>query len=757
MKEYRYIGKSMSNDGAYGKVTGNTKYCTDLDAYGMLHMKCKAGEVTHGMVRSIDVEEASKLPGVRKIYTYENTPDTHFDRGRVSAYETFVPSQEKLFDRHIRFYGERVAAVVADTVEIAEKACRLIKVEYEELPAAISVEDALKEDAPRIHEEGNVRQAPAAGYGNYEEAVGECRFQTEAHIGRMTHLSMETQCARARYDRSNGKITIWGGFQTVFGVRSTVADFLEMPYSKVRVVKTTMGGSFGCKQEMVIEPLVAYAAKDLKADVKLVYTREEQIVNTMLKHSLDAKVESKVTKDGEVQGIKVDITLDSGAYQTISPSYTKTIGGKLGKVYRMNNIEFSGRCVCTNTPVNGSFRSWGSCEATMSVESHWNYVAKQLGIDPVEFRLKNVLAPQAREVMHGASVANVRFKDCLLQGRERFGWEERKEECSRKNQEQKRYRYGVGMALCSHTSSFYPYQTDVASAYARIQDDGSVIVHVPIHDHGCGTVMAMKKIVAEILEMDLEKVELNEADTENMPYDYGCYASRTVYTLGRAVKTCAEELLIKAKEVAGLKLGCTTSIVRYEVGEFYAEINPDTKITMKDVWEYAIHVLGRDLYNATTTNVTANPGTGAAHFTQVKVDTYTGQVEVEHCLSVHDIGKAINPDMCRGQVGSGIQQGIGMAICEEIKIDPRTGRTLITNFKNYEVANAFEMPDYDTLFIEEEELTGPFGAKGIGEVVIAPIAPALTAAVNDALGTNLMKLPLTPPVILDAIEKEEKR
>lgn len=754
-KNYRYVGTSLSNDGAYGKVTGAAVYCSDMDSVGMLHLKCKPGEITHGMIRSIDTEEAWKVPGVRGIYTCENTPDTYFDRGRVSAVEASgSPNQERLFDRRVRFYGERVAAVAAETVEAAEKACRLIKVEYEEMPAVITPEAALAEGAPKLHEAGNVYETEA-GYGDYDKAEGECTFCTLAHIGRMTHLSMETQTARACYDKASSKLTIWTGTQTVFGVRSTVADFLEMPYSKVRVVKPVMGGSFGCKQEMVIEPLAAYVAKDLKADVKLVFTREEQIINTMLKHSLDEHVESKVDKDGTIRGISVDILLDSGAYQTISQSYVRTIGGKLGKVYKMQNIKYRGRSVCTNTPVNGSFRSWGSAEATMAVESHWNYVAKQLGMDPIDFRLKNHLQPYDREVMHGANIGDAHFEECLKKGRERFEWDERKAWCKKKNAEDIRYRYGVGMALCSHTSSFYPYQTEVASAAARIQDDGSLVVHVPIHDHGCGTVMAMKKIAAEILEIDLEKVELNEADTENMPYDYGCYASRTVYTLGRAVKTCCEELLDKAISVAAVRLDCADNTIIYEDGEFYSEPNPEERITLKEVWEYSVHHMGKDLYNICTTNAWENPGTAGAHFAQVRVDTFTGKVEVEHCLSVHDVGKAINPDMCRGQIGSGIQQGMGMALCEEIKIDPKSGRALITNFKNYEVANACDMPDYDTLLIEEAEESGPFGAKGIGEIVVAPIAPALAAAVNDALGTNLMKLPLTPPVILEAIREGE--
>lgn len=754
MSEYSAIGKRSPNDKSLGKVTGSLKYCGDYQEIGMLHMKLKAGTIAHGIIQKIDTSEAWKIPGVRAVYTCENTPDTLYDRGRVETWEQ-VSYQERLFDRHIRYYGERVAAVVADTAEAAEKACEQIQVEYEKLPAAISVEDAMKPDAVQIHLEGNVCTVPEFDYGDYEQADYDYHFISSGHIGRMSHLTMETQACRAKYDSSEDKLTIWSGCQTVFGVRSTVAQFLDMSFSKVRVIKAPMGGSFGVRQETLLEPLTAYAAKDLRADVKLVYTREEQMVNSMMKHSLDGKVESKISSDGRILGVSLSCCLDAGAYLTVSPSYTSTIGEKIGKVYKMPNIHFDGRAVCTNTPINGSFRSWGSCEEAYLLETHWNMVAKKLGMDPVEFRLKNVLKPYEMEVVHRIPVGNTHFRECLIKGREEFHWEERKENCRKKNEEQDRYRYGIGMALASHTSSFYPYRVDIASASIRLQEDGSVILHTAIHDHGCGTVLAMKKIAGEVLELDVEKIQLAEADTENNLYDYGCYASRTVYSIGSAVKTCCEKLLELCRQMAAAALGCSPSFLRYQKEKFYMEINPEKSISLRELSRYAIQTMGKDLFCSHTSNANENPGVAAAHFTEVCVDTYTGMVKIVDCVSVHDIGKAINPDLCVGQVGSGIQQGIGMALREEIKIHPETGETLITNLKNYENLNAWDMPEYKAVFIEEPEASGPFGAKSIGEVVLVPVAPAVVAAVNQALGTELYALPLTPSVILEALEDQD--
>lgn len=753
-KTLRYVGKSLSNDNVYGKVTGAAQYCGDLVVPGQLHMKIKPGEIAHGRVVSVDDTEAWKVPGVKAVYHHFNTPDTLYDRGRVAAYEGGA-FQERLFDSHIRYMGERVAAVVADTADHAEEACRKIKVEYETYPAAITMEQALAEDAPQIHETGNVSELAVQSYGDYASAEAELVHKSHTSWGRITHLSMETHTTRARYDKGDNKLTVWTGCQTAFGIRSTLGDLLDMPYSKVRVIKTTMGGSFGCKQETITEPLAAYAAKDLAADVMLTYTREEQINNSMLKHNARVEIESKVHPDGTIEGMKMNMLMEAGAYLTISPSYARTCGGKMGKVYRIPNLYYDGKVVCTNTAVNGSFRSWGSTECVLAYENHWNQVAEDMGMDPIEFRLKNVHKPYELEPMHMCTVGDTHFEECLIRGREAFRWEERKKACAEKNAEGGRYRYGIGMALASHTSSFYPYGADMGNAVARIQDDGSLLVHVGIHDHGCGTVMAMKKIAAEVMEIDLDRVELKEVDTDVSMYDYGCYASRTVYVLGQAVKKCCEDLIEQARHMAAIKLQCNYSSLKYADGVFTKEDEPDKRLTLQDVAHFALGVMAEDLYMKATIHSTENPGVSAAHFTEVKVDTYNGMVEVVDCMSIHDVGKAVNPDMCTGQVGSGIQQGMGIALCEEIKVDPRTGKTLVTNFKNYEVANAVDVPEYEALFIEEGDENGPFGAKSIGEVVVVPVPPALVAAVNNALGTRLTNLPLTPSVILEALEKKE--
>ncbi len=759
MKEFRYIGKPMSNDKVYGKVTGHTVYTSDMQSVDMLHLKYKMSEIGHGMITKIDTSRAW-LPGVRAIYTWENTPDTYFDRGRVSNAELAGSmNQERLFDREVRFYGERVAAVVAETAEIAQEACQKIQVEYQPLPLIMTLEESMAEDAPLLHHNGNIYPAPNKPFhescGNYESVQSDLTVRSETHMGRMTHLSMETQSVRAKYDLGTERLTVWSGCQTSYGIRSTVADYLGLPYSRVRVIKPPMGGSFGVKQEMVLEPLVAYAAYDLKADVICHFTREEQTTGTLLRHNFDAYTETKVTKDGIIKGIKIRMNLEAGAYQTISPSYLRTAGGKLGKTYQCSNIDFSGYSYCTTTPCNGSFRSWGASEEAVMLEPNVNLIAEKLGIDPVELRLRNIHEAYEMDPMHKANIGNAHFREVLEQGRDRFQWEKRKQDCEKKNAENGRYRYGVGVALCSHKTSFYPDLSEIATCTIMLQDDGSFLVNLPVHDHGCGATIAMRKFAAEVLDVDIRLIEVNEADTQYMPYDYGCYGSRTIYVFGRAVIQCAQEILRQGKEIAASKLGVFSTSIHYADSVFWSEQNPEKKCTWKEVWEHAIFDLQKDIYYTCSSNAAENPGTPAAFFAEVAVDTLLGRVDILHCLSVHDIGKAINPDLVHGEIGSGIQQGIGWALREEIKIDPKTGKTLIPNLQHYEVVNAYDMPDYDLLLIEDPEPTGPFGAKGVGEVATAPIAPALGAAVNHALGTHITHYPITPPIILEAIAKKK--
>ena len=668
---YYYVGKSTPIHDSLGKVTGRLKYCADMKSDDMLYMQILFSPIAHGIVNSIDTSKAEKLPGVVKVLTYANTPKKLFNRGRVILNDK-MPDQEQLFTDHVRFIGDRIAAVIAENQEIAKKACSLIEFHIHPMNPLLNVFDSLKEEAVKIHDEGNSFNFDKTGFGDYESAEGDV-IVSDTSIQRVSHIAMETHCAVAHYSVEEDKLTVWSPSQSVFGIRSIVSNLLDMPLSKVRVVKMKMGGSFGSKQEWIVEPLAAYAAKVCNATIKLVYNRAETIKSTMLKHPVFAHTESKFLKDGTLTGIDMHCILDSGAYQTVSPGYAKAIYYKLARVYDIKNLNYQAQTVCTNLPVSGSYRGWSSPESILIIENHFNKAARELGIDPVELRLKNILEPYAINKIENYNMGNTRLKDCLLKGREAFGWEEKKRRLAQQDSNA-RFKRGIGIALGSHYCGFYPRRADMGALTMKMHEDGSLSVNICLHDHGCGTVTVFKSIIAEVLSLSPDKITINEGDTDYNPYDFGCYSSRTVYVLGKAAELCAEKLLIKIKETAAKMLDTPVSNVSNDKDRLYIINEPENCLTYSDIVLYSLKQLEKDIYVDYEYQAVSNPGVGAAHFAEVEVDTYTGLIKVLDYLAVHDIGKALNPALCIGQIGGAVQQGMGIAFSEIVRIDAKTGK-----------------------------------------------------------------------------------
>ena len=749
---YRFIGKDLPTDQPAAKAAGSLPFCRDIRLPGMLYLKLILSPVAHGYVRSVDVSDAMAVPGVVRILTYEDAPDRLYSRGKGRITKN-APEQERIFNRHVRFVGDRIGAVLAETPSAALQAAFLVRMEIDSYPAFLTPRKAMEASGGiPIHETDSVIRLPAMGFGSYESAEGE-EFVQKTSVERVSHIAMEPHCAVADYRPGTGEMTIYTPTQSVFGVRSAVCTLLDLPMSRVRVLKTPMGGSFGSKQEMILEPVAALASLLTGRPVQFCMTRREVMLCTVCRHPVESEIRAKFTGDGRLTGVRLLATLDAGAYQTVTPDYAASISKNLAWVYDYGHLEYLPVSVCTNTPVSGGYRGWGGPEAVFIMETMMNGAARAFGMDPVDLRLKNILPPHAVSRIGNFDLGSLPLKKALELGRIEFGWDARRQRTAAQDRSA-RCLHGVGMALSVHTSGYYPRKFDWAAVILKIEEDGSVSLNCGIHDHGCGQAAAMKKIAAEVLETDPGTVSVPEGDTAFNALDNGCYSSRTVYVVGKAVEEAAREMKARVLSHAARMFGVPESELIYAEGTVYVIGRPSESLTLSQIACDCADCGPGALLVSHTHVPKSNPGPVAAHFAEVSVDTHTGLVDVLDYLAVHDVGTAINPEICRGQVGSAVQQGIGAVFCEGLEISRSTGRARNADLQRYHVARAADMPRLTVRLMEDPDENGPFGAKSIGESAYLPAAPALLAAVNDALGSDLTSLPVTPAVILRTVRKE---
>lgn len=746
-KTYKYIGRSYPIHDSMLKVTGRQEYTGDLDKPGTLHAKLLFSEIGHGVVKKIDTTKAESLSGVIKVYTCMNTPEKTF-----SSYMFFVNQDtikdERIFNKHVRFVGDRIAAVVAVNKSIAEEAAKLIEVEYEKYPVMVDIESSMEEKEYAIHSEGNIISEKELNVGNADSVFQESFevFKDDFKTQKIHHAAIENHVSIAKYD-SLGEMTIWSGCQSVFAIRNTVGEFLNLPYSKVRVKKTNMGGSFGGKQHVILELLVAYFAKDLEATVKLQFNREESIISTITRTATEFSIETGITNEGRITGCKIESLVDAGAYVANSVDLSVSMGKKAFRVYNIPNLNYKSKSVYTNTPISGGCRGWGCPQLTTAMETHFDKIAKKIDIDPAEFRLKNLVKPYDMELLSKITLGNARIRDCLEQGLKDFDWYKRKGTIDNS----RRYKKGIGLACGGHVNGFYGKIQDFCSMILIMNEDGTLVLNTGVHDMGCGTITSLTQIVAEVLEIDMSLVKVLEADTERSPYDLGTFSSRVTYVSGKCAHNAANKIKKLIVEQAGMILGKSPSYIELGDGFAWPAGEPENKISYKDIAaisqvKYEVDIMAKETYS----NV-SNPGAYAAHFAEVEVDTETGLIAVTDYLAVHDVGKAINRSMIEGQVQGGVHMGLGYALYEEIKINSE-GRSLNSSFKNYTLANVWEMPDVKVRILEFGGDDGPFEAKSVGEIAVVPVAAAIVNAVNDALDSSFSEIPLTPEKIIMSLQ-----
>jgi len=745
-----YVGKTYPVHDAWQKVTGELVYGSDIELHGMLYAKLLLSPIPHGMVTNIDSRAAEALPGVVKVFSHLNTPADAYCRARLTPEQELCPRDETLFSEHVRFVGDRVAAVVATSQAIAEAAIALIDVEYTELPALLTTGEAQRCDDPPIHPGGNV-------FFEYEEECGRgvepspdaVVLSSTTSTPRIHHAALEPHVCVAQ-PHSTGGLTIWSISQGVYGARTVVADLLGLEYHHVRVIKAPMGGSFGGKTEFILEPVTAYMAQKTRRPVKLLLDREECMRATMVRPATVSTIRTTCSPEGQLENMEVASVLDAGAYASSTSDYAVHMCKKITKLYRLPHYHHRSQAVYTNTPVAGAMRGWGAPEIVSALEIHMDRLANELGLDPVDLRLMNLMHPFEVDPVTEMSLGDARVRECLERGAAAFDWSARRG----RDPGHGRYRRGVGVACGAHKNGMFGKFAEASNMTLKMNEDGTFELGASLHEVGCGIVTVMKVIVAEVLGVSPDLVAAGEADTSSTPFDYGTFGSRVTYVVGACAKAVAEKLKEEIVTAAADLLHEPRERLTVEGGEVHVQDDGQRGVAFRDIARLS-HMRHSPAITASLTYyATSNPASYSVQFAEVEVDCATGSTAVTDFLAVGDVGQAINRGMVHAQFQGAVQMGIGYALYEHMDVD-EGGRSGVDGFKNYHIVNAPDMPDIKVLLVEHSGDDGPFGAKSVGEIATVPTAAAVINAVNHALGTALSDLPATPEKILAALNPGE--
>lgn len=758
MSELNIVGKREPMLDAWEKATGKAKYTDDLSMPGMLYGKILRSPLPHAKILKVDLTEALKVPGVKDAISGRDIPKRKY--GIVpKAKDEYALAIEK-----VRYIGDEVAAVVATSLEAAEEAISKIKVEYEELPAVFDPLEAMKPGAPAIHEEvpNNVSATIRKEFGNVEKAfeksdfIFEDNFQTQP----VNHCPMEPQAALAVVDHY-GKITLWSSTQIPFFLRRNLATTLDIPESKVRIIKPKVGGGFGQKIDLYAKDFCAalFAMRTGKP-VKFVYDREEVFTCTRQRHPMYIYLKTGMKKDGIILAQQFRVVADGGAYNSTAPLMITLACFFIMLPYRIENLLFEGYHVYTNKPVGGAMRGHGIPQVRFAVETQLDIIAEKIGIDPLELRLKNAFLagePHPAKLL----VQSCGFSETLKKAAEAIGWREKRGKLP--------FGRGVGLAGASFPSGVSNMSHISSGAIVKIERDGSVTLLTGAADIGQGAETVISQIVAEELGVRIEDIRITAADTEITPLDPGTFGSGVTLRAGNAALMAAKAAKEKLLEAIAEKMEVSPGELEMKNRRIFLRENPDRGFSFEEaikIYQYSdrpMPIIGRGSYfppakePTTLLREDGNFSPAYSFMTQaaeVEVDPKTGRVKVLKMVTAHDCGKAINPMLVEGQLEGSVVGGMGQALYENVIME--RGQVLNPSFLDYGIPTTMEIPSIESIEVETNDPEGPFGAKESGEGTQLSPAPAIVNAIYDAIGVRFTSLPVTPDRVLEALEKSQK-
>lgn len=758
---YKVIGSSVSRLDGVAKVTGKAKYADDYFEREMLIGKVLRSPYAHAKIRSIDVSKAKNLDGVEAVITYQDLPKIKF--ATAGHPWTFDEAHRDVEDRliitdKVRFCGEPVAAVVAIDEIIALKAIKLIDVEYEVLPFVMDQEEAIKEGAPIIHEErqNNIISSFGNEVGDVEIELKEADkvFTGKFNTSTVQHCHLENHSAYA-YMESDGRIVIVTSTQIPHIVRRIVGQALGMPWGRIRVIKPYIGGGFGNKQDVVIEPLTAAMTLAVNGrPVRYALTREECFIDTRVRHAMRFTFKTGVTKEGKLLAIDIKNLVNNGAYASHGHSVTMSCGSKFRPLYNFNAIKYEPKTVYTNMPVAGAMRGYGVPQISFALESHLDDIARELNIDPVEFRLKNLVKQNHVDPSSKNVVRSMGLSQCLEKGMELINWNEKKK--LYKNQIGS-LRRGVGMACFSYFAGTYPVALEAAGARIVMNQDGSVQLQIGATEIGQGSDTIFAQMTSEVLGIPIDMVHvISNQDTDVTPFDTGAYASRQTFVTGAAVKKAAMEVKSKVLQFASRKNGLNPEVM--DIVDCNV-VEKTTGIVVCSLEQIALESFYDRIYSSpitsdTSVNIRTNVVAYGATFAEVEVDIKTGQITVVEIYNIHDSGTIINPMLAEGQVHGGVSMALGYALSEQMIFDEKTGRALNNNLLDYKLQTILDTPNIGSAFVEIPDDAGSFGQKSLGENTTLSPAPAIRNAVLDATGVAFNRIPMNPQRVFEKFKEE---
>ena len=746
------IGKNMTRVDAFDKVTGSARYTADLEPQGLLVAKVIRSTIANGVVKSFDLEEARKVPGVVKIVTCFDVPDIQFPTpGHPWSVETSHQdiADRKLLNTRVRVYGDDIAAVIAEDDIAAARAARLVKVEYEEYAPLLTVEDAMAEGASRLHDEkpGNViaHSSFVVGEGTYGEAVKEEGLVEieKDYRTQSVQCHIETPISFAYMEK--GRIIVTTSTQIPHIVRRVISQALGLPMGRIRVIKPYIGGGFGNKQDVLYEPLNAFLTTQVGGrGVRMEISREETLGCTRVRHAIEFKVKAAARKDGTLVARKLEAYSNQGGYASHAHAIVANSSNEFKQIYKDEKVlESDAWTVYTNLATGGAMRGYGIPQAAFAAECMADDLALALHMDPLEFRKKNCMRPGYVDPHTHVKCNTYGLAECMEKGREFIRWDEKRREYENQTGP---VRKGIGMAIFCYKTGVYPISLETASCRMILNQDGSMQLQMGATEIGQGADTVFTQMAAEVTGITEDKVNvLSTQDTDVSPFDTGAYASRQTYVSGMAVKKTGAIFKEKILDYAAYMLEKPQDTLDVRDNHIVDKETGTQLLPMEELATTAFYSLDRSVHitaEATSHCKTNTFATGAC-FAEVEVDMPLGKVKVTNIVNVHDSGKLINPKLAAAQVHGGMSMGLGYGLSEELLFDAK-GRPLNDNLLDYKLPTAMDTPDLNALFVELDDPTGPFGNKALGEPPAIPVAPAVRNAVLNATGVAVDSLPMDP-------------